>query len=166
MISRYIVVVPPRTADRRIAPLAVAQYSSHTMYIKVIDPEIDGLNVRIFRTPDPQTGEPRAPYVAVATRQEDGLWRCYLTPLCFSDIADNLRYDVIGFDSRNYARHLGYGRLTVQVSYLTADGELPDIIPQDTYIFNPQTQLWHKLTAAIDEAGVITCDVEQEGIVR
>ena len=128
--------------------------------------EVEALNVRVFRTPDPATGNPRAPYVAPATLQEDGIFRCYLTPLCFSDVASDLQYDLIGLDAEGNARHLGVGTLRVLTSHLTEDGALPDVIPQDTYIYNPTTGLWHKLVATVDESGVITTAVEQEGVER
>lgn len=163
---KRVVTAPPQTSDQKLEPVSAFQWSSKTLYLKILDDEIEALNVRIFRTPDPATGEPRAPYVAPATLQENGLWRCYLTPLCFSDVAKDLQYDLIGLDGSNNPRHLGFGPLRVLVSHLTQDGTLPDVIPQDTYIYNPTTGLWHKLVATVDESGVITTAVEQEGIER
>ena len=160
------ITAPPQTADQKLEPMSAAQWSSKTVYLRILDDEIEALNVRIFRTGDPATGEPRAPYVAPATLQADGLWRCYLTPLCFSDVATDLQYDLIGVDADGNARHLGVGALRVLVSHLTEDGTLPNVIPQDTYIYNPTTGLWHKLVATVDESGVITTAVEQEGIER
>ena len=52
------------------------------------------------------------------------------------------------------------------MSHLTEDGTLPDVIPQDTYIYNPTTGLWHKLVAEVDDQGCITVAVAQEGIER
>ena len=163
---KHVITAPATTADRRLEAVSAAQYSSRTLYFDVRDDEIEALNVRIFRTPDPATGEARTPYVAVATLQEDGFWRCYLTPLCFSDVASDLKYDLIGVDSQGNSRHLGVGTLRVLTSHLTEDGRLPDIIPQDTYIYNPVTGLYHKLVAEVDESGVITTAVEQEGVER
>ena len=163
---KTVVTAPSQTADQRLEAVSAFQWSSKTLYLKILDDEIEALNVRVFRTPDPATGEPRDPYVAPATLQEDGLWRCYLTPLCFSDVAKDLQYDLIGLDGSNNPRHLGFGPLRVLVSHLTQDGTLPDIIPADTYIYNPTTGLWHKLVATVDESGVITTAVEQEGIER
>lgn len=163
---KRVITAPPQTADQKLAPVSAFQWSSKTLFLKVLDDEVEALNVRIFRTSDPATGEPRAPYVAVATLQEDGIWRCYLTPLCFSDVSSDLKYDLIGIDGEGNSRHLGVGALRVLVSHLTEDGTLPDVIPQDTYIYNPTTGLWHKLVATVDESGVITTAVEQEGIER
>lgn len=163
---KRVITAPPQTADQRLDPMSAFQWSSKTIYLKVLDDEIETLNVRIFRTPNPTTGAPRDPYVAPATLQEDGLWRCYLTPLCFSDVATGLQYDLVGLDADGNARHLGVGSLRVLVSHLTEDGTLPDVIPQDTYIYNPATQLWHKLVAEVDDQGVITVSVEQEGVER
>jgi len=162
---KRVITAPPRTADQRLEPMSAFQWSSKTVYLKVLDDEIETLNVRIFRTPA-QDGTARDPYVAAATLQQDGLWRCYLTPLCFSDVASNLQYDLIGVDAEGNPRHLGVGSLRVLTSHLTEDGTLPDVIPQDTYIYNPATQLWHKLVAEVDDQGVITVSVEQEGVER
>ncbi len=41
-----------------------------------------------------------------------------------------------------------------------------DYIPEDTYIRNPKTGLWYKLTASIDELGNIVPEIETEGITR
>lgn len=163
---KCVITAPPQTADQKLEPMSAFQWSSKTLYLRILDDEIEALNVRIFRTPDPATGEARTPYVAVATLQEDGFWRCYLTPLCFSDVASDLKYDLIGVDSQGNSRHLGVGTLRVLTSHLTEDGRLPDIIPQDTYVYNPVTGLYHKLVAEIDESGVITTSVEQEGVER
>ena len=163
---KRVITAPPQTADQKLEPMSAFQWSSKTVFLKILDDEVEALNVRIFRTSDPATGEPRAPYVAVATLQEDGIWRCYLTPLCFSDVSSDLKYDLIGVDSQGNSRHLGVGSLRVLVSHLTEAGTLPDVIPQDTYIYNPTTGFWHKLVATVDESGVITTAVEQEGVAR
>lgn len=163
---KRVITAPPQTADQKLEPMSAFQWSSKTVFLKILDDDVEALNVRIFRTPDPTTHEPREPYVAPATLQEDGFWRCYLTPLCFSDVATDLQYDLIGLDESGNARHLGVGTLRVLTSHLTEDGTLPDVIPQDTYIYNPTTQLWHKLVAEVDDQGVITVSVEQEGIER
>ena len=162
---KHVITAPATTADRRLEAVSAAQYSSRTLYFNIRDDEVEALNVRIFRTPA-QDGTARDPYVAPATLQQDGLWRCYLTPLCFSDIANDLQYDLIGVDAQGNPRHLGAGLLRVQKSHLTADGTLPDVVPADTYLYNPTTGLWHKLTADVDDQGVITVAVEQEGIER
>ena len=162
---KHVITAPATTADRRLEPVSAAQYSSRTLYFNIVDDEIEALNVRIFRTPAAD-GTTRTPYVAAATLQQSGLWRCYLTPLCFSDVSSDLKYDLIGVDADGNPRHLGWGQLRVQESLLTADGSLPDIIPDDTYLYNPVTGLYHKLVAEVDEAGVVTVSVEQEGVVR
>lgn len=162
---KHVITAPATTADRRLEAVSAAQYSSRTLYFNVRDDEVEALNVRIFRTSAPD-GTARDPYVAAATLQQDGLWRCYLTPLCFSDVASDLQYDLIGVDAQGNPRHLGTGLLRVQESHLTADGTLPDVIPADTYLYNPSTGLYHKLTAEVDDQGCITVAVEQEGIER
>lgn len=162
---KTVITAPPQTADQKLAPVSAFQWSSKTLYFRILDDEIEALNVRIFRMPAAD-GTERTPYVAPATLQEDGIWRAYLTPLCFSDVASDLQYDLIGVDASGNARHLGVGALRVLDGNLTSEGTLPDIIPADTYLYNPTTGLYHKLIATIDESGVITTALEQEGVER
>ncbi len=163
---KTVITAPSQTADGRLDPVTAHQWSSKTLYFAISDDEIEHLNIRIYRTPDPQTGAGRDPYVAAATLQADGIWRCYLTPLVFSDVSAALKYDLIGIDSEGNSRYLGSGSLRVLASDLTADGALPDVIPHDTYIYNPVTGLYHKLVAEVDAAGIITTAVEQQGVSR
>ena len=100
---KHVITAPATTADRRLEAVSAAQYSSRTLYFDIKDNEVEALNVRIFRTPDSE-GNARAPYVAAATLQQDGLWRCYLTPLCFSDVSSDLNYDLIGIDGEGNSR--------------------------------------------------------------
>lgn len=161
--------------DRLNAPLAtcnVGKLSSAVFIIEGDIPEdIDTIAVQIGRTPDPQTHEPRPNYTAAASEMApDGsaarTFRCYLAPFYFPDEADSLEYHVVGTDDHGNARWLGTGPLIVRDNPANGSPVPPEIIPADTYIRNPATGLYHKLTAALNELGEIVLDCDPEGIQR
>ena len=159
--------------DRLNAPLAtcnVGKLSSAVFVIEGDIPEdVDTIAVQIGRTPDPQTHEPRPNYTAAATEVEGQTPRCfraYLSPFLFPDTSDALEYHVIGADDHSNARWLGTGPLIVRDNPANGSPVPPEVIPADTYIRNPATGLYHKLTAAVNEYGELSIDLESEGIHR
>jgi len=159
--------------DRLNAPLAtcnVGKLSSAVFIIEGDIPEdVDTIAVQIGRTPDPQTQEPRPNYTAAATEVEGQTPRCfraYLSPFLFPDTSDALEYHVIGADDHSNARWLGTGPLIVRDNPANGSPVPPEVIPADTYIRNPATGLYHKLTAAVNEYGELSIDLESEGIHR
>ena len=159
--------------DRLNAPLAtcnVGKLSSAVFVIEGDIPEdVDTIAVQIGRTPDPQTQEPRQNYTAAATEVEGQTPRCfraYLSPFLFPDTSDALEYHVIATDDHGNARWLGTGPLIVRDNPANGSPVPPEIIPADTYIRNPATGLYHKLTAAVNELGEIVIDCDPEGIQR
>ena len=60
----------------------------------------------------------------------------------------------------------GTGPLIVRDNPADGSPVTPEIIPADTYIRNPATGLYHKLTAAVNEYGELRIDLESEGIQR
>ena len=162
------------SADRLNRPLAtcfVGKLSSAVFKIGGdIPDDVEGVTVQIGRTQDPTTQQPRENFVAAAT-QESNLpaarsFRCYLSPFNFPDVSDALSYHVIGIDARGNARWLGTGALVVLDNPADGSPVAPEIVPADTYIRNPATGLYHKLTAAVDEDGNLTVALEDEGIER
>ena len=157
-------------ADRLNRPLEVCfvgKLSSAVFRIVGdIPDDIEGLNVLIERTPDATTHEARENFTAAATRSEDGTFHCYLSPFFFPDEADTLKYHVVGTDTNGNARWLGTGALIVRDNPANGSPVVPDIIPADTYIRNPVTGLYHKLTAEVNDFGEVVVAVEEEGIQR
>lgn len=157
-------------ADRLNRPLEtcfVGKLSSAVMRIVGdIPDDIDGLAVQIGRTEDPTTHQPRPNYAVAATRKADGTFRCYLSPFLFPDVSDALEYHILALDERGNPRWLGSGALIVRDNPADGNPVAPDIIPADTYIRNPVTGLYHKLTAEVNELGEIAVGVESEGIER
>lgn len=75
------------------------------------------------------------------------------------DFAAQITYEIVARDDDG-STSMGKGLLTVYAS--ATSGTIPTpppIIPPDTYILNPVTGLYHKLTAAINSLGEPTIDV-------
>ena len=156
--------------DRLNAPLVTCNVGklSSAVFVIVgdIPDDIDGMTVQIGRTADPTTHQPRENFTAATTRQDDGTFRCYLSPFLFPDVSDALEYHVLGGDTNGNTRWLGTGALIVRDNPADGSPVVPEIIPADTYIRNPATGLYHKLTAAVNEYGELSIDLESEGIQR
>lgn len=157
--------------DRLNAPLATCNVGKLSSAVFVIEGDIpddtDTIAVQIGRTPDPQTQEPRKNFTVTADRNADGTaFRCYLAPFYFPDEADALEYHVVATDTTGNPRWLGTGQLIVRDNPADGSPVTPEIIPADTYIRNPATGLYHKLTAAVNEYGELSIDLESEGIQR
>ena len=158
-------------ADRLNRPLEtcfVGKLSSAVFRIVGdIPDDIDGMTVQIGRTADATTHEPRQNFTIAANRNADGkTFRCYLAPFCFPDVSDALEYHVLGTDTNGNARWLGSGLLIVRDNPANGSPVAPEIIPADTYIRNPATGLYHKLTAEVNDLGEISVSVDSEGIER
>lgn len=152
------------------APLATCNVGRLSSAVFVIGgdvpDDIESLTVGIERTPDPNTHQPRPNYTAASTRQTDGTFRCYLSPFYFPDVSDALQYHVVSTDKNGNPRWLGTGDLRILENPANGSSVAPEIIPADTYIRNPVTGLYHKLTAEVNEDGEVTVAVEEEGIER
>ena len=160
-----VITLKPDRLDLPLAPCAVGKLSSAVFAIMGdIPADIEGLAVQIGRLPDGQT--PRDNFTAAATLQADGNYSCYLSPFYFPDASDALKYHVIGLDSHNSPRWLGSGDLRVFDNPANGSASTPEVIPADTYIRNPVTGKYHKLTAAINELGEIALELDDEGIDR
>lgn len=160
-----IIHLNPDRLDLPLMPLYAGKLSSAVWIVDGAPDDIDSLAVLIGRTPG-ETGESRDDFSVAATRLSCGLWRAYISPFCFPDVSQSLDYNIVGTDSAVNPRWLGTGQL--RVSDCPADGSpiTPPIIPVDTYIRNPLTGLYHKLTADVNELGELTTTIDPEGIQR
>lgn len=146
--------------------ICVGRLSSAVVALFGVPNDVDTITVQIGRTEDPDTHRPRPNFTAAAARQTDGTFRCYLSPFYFPDASDALEYHVVGTDVNGNVRWLGRGSLSVFDNPAGGNPVAPEIIPADTYIRNPATGLYHKLTAVLDEDGGITINLEEEGVER
>ena len=161
--------------DRLNAPLATCNVGKLSSAVFVIEgdipDDIDGMTVQIGRTEDHTTHQPRPNYTAAASETTPAgsaarTFRCYLAPFYFPDEADALEYHIVATDTNDNPRWLGSGPLIVRDNPADGSPIVPEIIPADTYIRNPVTGLYHKLTAAVNEYGELSIDLESEGIER
>ena len=171
MKAQHIKIRP----DRLNAPLATCNVGRLSTAVFLIEGDIPDdvatIAVLIGRTPDPQTQEPRPNFTAAAgeTTPDESAARtfhCYLAPFFFPDAADALEYHIMATDANDNPRWLGTGPLIVRDNPADGSPVTPEIIPADTYIRNPATGLYHKLTAAVNEYGELSIDLESEGIQR
>ena len=167
MKTHNIKIRPDRLNDP-LATCFVGKLSSAVfMIVGDIPDDVDTITVQIGRTDDPTTHQPRQNFTVAANRNADGkTFRCYLSPFCFPDVSDALEYHVIGTDTNGNARWLGSGPLIVRDNPANGSPVPPEIIPADTYIRNPATGLYHKLTAEVNDLGEISVGVDSEGIER
>ena len=97
---------------------------------------------------------------------QDGVWHVYAMPFCFPAAAGDLKYEIVCTDEGGNARWLGTGALAVLACGAAGSEEEPQIVPRDTYLRNPVTGLYHRLVAEVDEDGVLTVAVDQEGVEK
>lgn len=122
----------------------------------------DGLQEMQVHVSDAET--PHA-YSAVSARPLPGnRWHVYVSGLYFRTVG-RAAYHLTGKDGRDNAVWLGAGRLEVVNSVLHADADAAPIVPEDCYIRNPATGLWHKVVATAED-GEIVLQYEKEGIER
>ena len=103
-------------------------------------------------------------YPVEATALPDNRWAVYASGLHFQDVGKTV-YHISAVDLRDNAVWLGKGRLEIVQSVLpVAPGEIA-LIPEDTYLRNPETGLYHKLTCKFED-GMILPMIEEEGVSR
>jgi len=140
--------------------------SSAVVVIHGMPADIDGAGVVFGVAPTGNVPHDPPVYRAAATRQADGTWRAYVIPAIFPVVGLALEYSVVGMDAQDNPRWLGTGQLNVVDCPAAGSADAPDIIPADTYVRNPITGLYHKLTAVVDEDGNLTINLADEGIER
>lgn len=104
-------------------------------------------------------------YSAVAASAlPGGRWAVYASGLHFPDVGVG-KYHVTGRDWRGGSVWLGSGRLTVEQSVLNVDPDAIPLVPDDAYVRNPVTGLWHKLNVTVED-GVLTPEFSDQGVSR
>ena len=155
------VKVNPNRLDEPLVPITVGKLSSAVIIIEGdIPDDIDTMTLQFERA-----GQNLANFTVAAT-PIDGGYRAYANPFNFPEASDALKYHVIAIDSAGNPMWLGSGLLRVRENPANGSAVTPEIIPADTYIRNPATGLYHKLTASVNEYGELSIDLEQEGIER
>lgn len=157
-------------ADRLNFPLeqqAVGRLSSAVFVVEGdIPDDTAAISVKIEYVETPATQSTSAVislYTANGTLQEDGTWRVYLAPAYFP-ARDDLSYHVMSEDGEGNPRWLGTGRLVILDNPSDGSPVMPDILPRNTYAYNPETGLYYKLVAEVNELGEVQVAVDQEGV--
>ena len=102
--------------------------------------------------------------VVSAAPLPDNRWLVYASGLNFQDVG-RTTYHLSAIDARGNSVWLGKGRLEIVQSVLSIDEEDIPVIPEDTYVRNPVTGKWHKLTCTVED-GVIVPSIDPEGVTR
>lgn len=149
-----------------LVPITVGRLSSAEF--EIVGDLGSYLSIRMeFSRVDGSGGSRREPFAVAAVKNLRGdAWSVYASPFCFPDADCGLEYQVVGKDSHGNDRWLGTGRLEVSACGANGSSEEPPIVPRDTYLLNPVTGLYHRLVAEVDEDGVLTVAVDQEGVEK
>ena len=140
--------------------------SSAVLIVHGVPADIDSLGIVFGVAPTGDVPHDPPTFRAAATRQADDTWRAYVSPFVFPVVGMSLEYSVVGADGHDNPRWLGTGQLNVVDCPAQGSAVTPEIIPADTYIRNPVTGLYHKITAEVNELGEITTVVDPKGIQR
>lgn len=159
---KYIRVrLNPDRLDDPLVPVTVGKLSSAVFIVEGdIPDDIVALAIEVTRV-----GQGFENFTIAAVRS-DARFRAYANPFNFPTASDALKYHIIATDESGNPRWLGTGTLRVRDNPADGSPVTPDVLPADTYIRNPVTGLYHKLTAEINEYGEVSVAVESEGIQK
>ena len=117
-------------------------------------------NVEVhFATPTNASGTP-----VRCDAMPGGDWRVYASGIYFPD-EGKAKYRVTARTPQGDSVHLGEGTLRIVPSSLNVDAAAIPIVPKDTYLRNPLTGLWHKLTCTIEDGDMLPL-ISKEGITK
>ena len=117
-------------------------------------------NVEVhFATPTNASGTP-----VRCDAMPGGDWRVYASGIYFPD-EGKAKYRVTARTPQGDSVHLGEGALRIVPSSLNVDAAAIPIVPEDTYLRNPLTGLWHKLTCTIEDGDMLPL-ISKEGITK
>ena len=93
-----------------------------------------------------------------------GEWSLYASPLTFQ-ATGRVKYRVTARTPHGDSLLLGTGALSIVQTVENIDAAETAIVPNDTYVRNPATGLWHKLMVSLED-GELVPEIEKEGIMR
>lgn len=167
------ITLRPDRLERPLVSVSVGHLAAAVLIIDGDVPQdLESMAVEITRLPDATTTPPtpRPNFIQEAKRQPNGTYRAYINPYCFADESDDLQYHVVANDNGNNGltinnpRWLGSGLLRVLPAPTDGSPVAPEILPHDTYVYNPVTKLYYKVIAVVDEYGTITLETDQHGV--
>lgn len=117
-------------------------------------------NVEVhFATPTNASGTP-----VRCDAMPGGDWRVYASGIYFLD-EGKAKYRVTARMPQGDSVHLGEGALQIVPSSLNVDAAAIPIVPEDTYLRNPATGLWHKFTCEMEGNNLLPV-LNKKGITR
>ena len=157
-MGRLRIVIEEKSSGKELCPIEVGQGSSFGCDILGVSPCIDDLQVHLGKI------NAKGFYPVRASLSGDGVWRLYTNGFVFPVVGDS-KYHITGRDMEGNSRWLGSGRLRVFASTLHVIDEDLTIVPEDTYLRNPDTGLWHRLYVRMED-GLLVPEIDEEGVVR
>lgn len=100
--------------------------------------------------------------VCVCTPRRNGEFNLYASPAYFGTVGAS-EYHITALTDQNDSIYLGKGTLTVVQSVLNVASAAVPPVPDDTYVRNPETGLYHKLTVVVED-GVLTPRLDTTGV--
>ena len=156
---RNVIYVDVKRPDRSLVRLPAAKGSSLEFTLAGLPSDLQRVFVHV--------GRPNAATVGVAEASllPDGTWSVYLSGFYFP-VAGTAEWFLSAKDRLGNAKWFGRGAVDIADSSLDVSGETPPtVVPEDTYLQNPETGLWHKLSVRVVD-GLLVPSIEEEGIVR
>ena len=152
-------IIPIKEGSTVALPAAeVGRASAFRALLVGVPADLENVEVH-FATPTDTSGK-----AVVCTAMPGGDWRVYASGLYFPD-EGKAKYRVSAKTPEGDSVHLGEGALRVVASSLNVDeAELP-IVPEETYLRNPQTGLWHKLTCTIEDGDMVPL-ISKNGVTK
>lgn len=154
-----MMTIPIKEGAKTALPAAeVGRASAFRALLVGVSADLENVEVH-FATPTNATGS-----AVKCDPLPGGDWRVYASGLYFPDVG-RAKYRVSAKTPQGDSVFLGEGTLDVVQSSLNVDdGALP-IVPEDTYLRNPATGLWHKLTCTFED-GMLTPSIAREGVTK
>ena len=158
-MGKTVIRVKGGAGDRSVlATLSVGRASAQEFELVGVPDGVANVMVHVGR---PGTDN----YSAVLAHPlPDGRWGVYVSGLYFPEVGKG-KYHVTGKDGRDGSVWLGRGRLNIEQSVLNVDPDAIPLVPDDAYVRNPVTGLWHKLEVAV-ENGVLVPEFSDQGVSR
>ena len=152
-------IIPIKEGSPVALPAAeVGRASAFRALLVGVPADLENVEVH-FATPTNASGA-----AVKCTAVPGGDWRVYASGLYFPD-EGRAKYRVSAKTPEGDSVHLGEGALRIVASSLNIDeAELP-IVPEDTYLRNPTTGLWHKLTCTIEDGDMLPL-ISKNGVTK
>jgi len=152
-------VNPNGRVSKPLSTLEAARHSVLEFTLQGLPQDMENVCVHIGRPGSDS-------YEAVAASPlPDGCWSVYASGLYFPEVG-RADWHLTSKDRKGRSRYHGMGTLRIVESVLNENGaQTPSLIPEDTYVRNPRTGLWHKLTAKFEDGEIVPI-IDPEGIER